>query len=240
MSDLVRYEVKDGVAVLTIDNPPVNALAPEVWGQIDEAVKRGVADPAAEALVLIGAGTTFIAGADIKAFDLLKTPADSMARSEGTHALLKRMEDAPKPLVAAIHGNALGGGLEVAQACHFRVATRDAKVGQPEVLLGIIPGAGGTQRLPRLCGAKTALELSTEGKPVAAPKALESGLIDRIADGSLPDQAMAFARAACALMRASLDKTARGVLAPYAAVDAIEAGLQQSFDAGSVRERELF
>ena len=131
MSDLVRYEVKDGVAVLTIDNPPVNALAPEVWGQIDEAVKRGVADPAAEALVLIGAGTTFIAGADIKAFDLLKTPADSMARSEGTHALLKRMEDATKPLVAALHGNALGGGLEVAQACHFRVATKDAKVGQP-------------------------------------------------------------------------------------------------------------
>src|SRR3982074_84989 len=102
MADLVRYEIKDGVAVVTIDNPPVNALAPSVWEEIDEAVKRGVADPNAEALVLIGAGTTFIAGADIKAFDFLKTPADSMARSEGTHALLKRMEDAAKPLVAAI------------------------------------------------------------------------------------------------------------------------------------------
>src|SRR6476620_12442248 len=183
MSDLVRYEVKDGVSVLTIDNPPVNALAPEVWGQIDEAVARGVADPSAEALVLIGAGTTFIAGADIKAFELLKTPADSMARSEGTHALLKRVEDAAKPLVAAIHGNALGGGLEVAQACHYRVATKDAKVGQPEVLLGIIPGAGGTQRLPRLCGAELAVTMSTDGKPVGASKAKAAGIIDAIIDG---------------------------------------------------------
>src|SRR6478752_4418102 len=191
MANLVRYEVKDGVAVITIDNPPVNALAPEVWGQIDEAVKRGVADPAAEAMVLIGAGTTFIAGADIKAFDLLKTPADSMARSEGTHALLKRMEDAAKPLVAEIHGNALGGGLEVAQACHFRVATKDARVGQPEVLLGLIPGAGGTQRLPRLCGAPKALEMCTDGKPVAAPKALAAGIIDHIVperEGSVPER----------------------------------------------------
>src|SRR3954463_4617112 len=157
MPDLVRYEVKDGVAVVTIDNPPVNALAPEVWGQIEEAVKRGVGDAAAEAIVLIGAGTTFIAGADIKAFALLKTPADSMARSEGTHALLKRMEDAGKPLVAAIHGNALGGGLEGAQACPFGVATKAPRVAQPEVMLGIFPGAGGTQRLPRLAGAAMAL-----------------------------------------------------------------------------------
>ena len=101
-----------------------------------------------------------------------------MARSEGTHALLKRMEDATKPLVAAIHGNALGGGLEVAQACHFRVADQGREVGQPEVLLGIIPGAGGTQRLPRLAGAKMALEMCTDGKPVSAPKALAAGIID--------------------------------------------------------------
>ena len=265
MSDLVRYEVKDAVAIVTIDNPPVNALAPEVWGQIDDAVNRGVADPAAEALVLIGAGTTFIAGADIKAFDLLKTPADSMARSQGTHALLKRMEDATKPLVAAIHGNALGGGLEVAQACHFRVATRDAKVGQPEVMLGIIPGAGGTQRLPRLAGAQMALEMCTGGKPVPAPTALAAGIIDHLVDGDLLTGAIAFAKSkakareirkvrdivigadgvkagleACGAMRASLKKTAKGMRAPYAVVDAIEAGLQLPFDQGSVRERELF
>ena len=265
MPDLVRYEVKDGVAVVTIDNPPVNALAPSVWGQIDEAIKRGVADPEAEAIVLIGAGTTFIAGADIKAFELLKTPEDSMTRSAGTHALLKRVEDAAKPLVAAIHGNALGGGLEVAQACHFRVATKDAKVGQPEVLLGIIPGAGGTQRLPRLAGAALALEMCTDGKPVSAPKALAAGIIDRIVEGDLLTGAIAFAKAkarerairkvreialtpegvnaglaACEAARAALKKTAKGLAAPFAAVDAIEAGLKLPFDEGSIRERELF
>jgi 3-hydroxyacyl-CoA dehydrogenase len=265
MSELVRYEVKDGVAIVTIDNPPVNALAPAVWGQIDEAVQRGVADPAAEAIVLVGAGTTFIAGADIKAFELLRTPEDSMTRSAGTHALLKRVEDATKPLVAAIHGNALGGGLEVAQACHFRVATKDAKVGQPEVLLGIIPGAGGTQRLPRLAGAKMALEMSTDGKPVAAPVALAAGIIDHIVDGDLLAGAIAFAKAkakagairkvreiaispegvkagleACEAMRASLKKTAKGMAAPFAVVDAIEAGLKLPFEEGSIRERELF
>src|SRR5437773_11408057 len=109
MSDLVKYTVDDGVAVITIDNPPVNALSPAVGQGIDEAVARASADPAASAIVLIGAGTTFIAGADIKVFDTLKTREDSFARSEGTHALLRRVEDASKPLVAALHGNALGG-----------------------------------------------------------------------------------------------------------------------------------
>jgi len=265
MADLVRYEIKDGVAVITIDNPPVNALSPAVWEGIDQAVARASADPSAEAIVLIGAGTTFIAGADIKVFDTLKTREDSMTRSAGTHALLRRMEDAPKPLVAAIHGNALGGGLEVAQACHFRVATNDAKVGQPEVLLGIIPGAGGTQRLPRLAGAKMALEMSTDGKPAPAPKAHAAGIIDQIVDGDLLTGAIAFAKSraknretrktreiplsddqkragldAVAAARAALQKTAKGMHAPHAVVDAIEAGLQRPFDEGSVRERELF
>src|SRR3954469_25904553 len=181
----VNYEIRDGVAVVTIDNPPVNALSPAVWDGIDHAVQRAVADPAADAIVLVGAGTTFIAGADIKVFDVLKKPQDSPPRSAGTHVLLRRLEDSPKPLVAAIHGNALGGGMEVAMACHFRVATKDARVGQPEVLLGIIPGAGGTQRLPRLAGVKTALEMCTDGKPVAAPKARAAGIIDQIVDTDL-------------------------------------------------------
>ncbi len=265
MSDLIKYEIKDGVAVLTIDNPPVNALSPAVWEGIEAAVLRASADSAAEAIVLIGAGTTFIAGADIKVFDTLKTPQDSLARSARTHALLKNVEDATKPLVAAIHGHALGGGLEVAQACHFRVATRDAKVGQPEVMLGIIPGAGGTQRLPRLCGARMALEMCTAGKPVPAAKALAAGIIDHIVDGDLLTGAMAFAKskanareirksreaqhtdeqvtaglAACAEVRKTLANTARGMAAPFAVVDAIETGLTSSFDAGSIRERELF
>ena len=265
MADLVRYELKDRVAVITIDNPPVNALAPAVWEQIDQAVARGVADAGADAMVLIGAGTTFIAGADIKVFDTLKTREDSMSRSAGTHALLARVEDASKPLVAAIHGNALGGGLEVAQACHFRIATKDAKVGQPEVMLGIIPGAGGTQRLLRLCGAQLALEMCTDGKPVSAAKALAAGIIDHVVDGDLLSGAIAFAKAkaaakqirrtralpitpedmtngmaTCEAMRVALGKTARGAHAPFVAVDAIQAALTHSFDEGSIRERELF
>src|SRR6266567_1889496 len=180
MSEPVRYELKDGVAILTIDNPPVNALGPDVWDAIDKSVQRAVADPAAAAIVLIGSGSTFIAGADIKVFDVLKTPQDSMSRSAGTHALLRRMEDSTKPLVAAIHGNALGGGMEVAMSCHYRVAAKDARVGQPEVLLGIIPGAGGTQRLPRLAGAGLALQMCTDGRPVPAPGAKDAGMIDDI------------------------------------------------------------
>jgi 3-hydroxyacyl-CoA dehydrogenase len=265
MADLVRYDITDRVAVLTIDNPPVNALSPAVWEAIDQGVQRANADPAADAIVLIGSGTTFIAGADIKVFDLFKTPQDSLTRSAGTHALLRRMEDSTKPLVAAIHGNALGGGMEVAMSCHFRVAARDAKVGQPEVLLGIIPGAAGTQRLPRLAGAELALQMCTDGKPVAAPRARTAGMIDDIVEGDLRSGAIAFAKAkaaandirkvreiaispeetksgleACARMRDSLAKTAKGMRAPYAVVDAIEAGLRQGFDAGSIRERELF
>jgi 3-hydroxyacyl-CoA dehydrogenase len=265
MGDLVQYTVTDRVALITIDNPPVNALSPAVWDGIDVAVARAVADRNADAIVLIGAGTTFIAGADIKVFDTLKTGADSMARSANTHALLRRVEDASKPVVAAIHGNALGGGLEVAQACHFRIATADAKVGQPEVLLGIIPGAGGTQRLPRLCGAQLALEMCTDGKPVTAPRAKTAGILDEIVDGDLRSAAISFARSkaqarqirktrdialsaeqiengieACQAMRQTLAKTAKGARAPLAAVDAIEEGLRLGFADGSIREREIF
>ena len=194
----VRYDLHDRVAVLTIDNPPVNALAQGVWEAVEEGVARAVADPGADAMVLIGAGSTFVAGADINIFKTLKTREQSLARSAKTHALLKRVEDATKPLVAAIHGNAFGGGLELAQACHFRVATKDAKVGQPEVLLGIIPGAGGTQRLPRLCGAALALQMSTDGKPVAAPKAKAAGILDEIVEDDLLTGAIRFANARAA------------------------------------------
>jgi 3-hydroxyacyl-CoA dehydrogenase len=269
MPNLVRYDVQQRVAIITIDNPPVNALSPPVWEGIGAAVARAGSDPDVDATVLIGAGATFIAGADIKVFETLKTRQASLERSSRTHPLLKRMEDSPKPLVAAIHGNALGGGSEVAMACHYRVATRDAKIGQPEVLLGIIPGAGGTQRLPRLAGPELALAMCTDGKPISASRALTAGLIDLVVDptrdGTLLDCAIAFAHAratagetrktrdlsdkvadtkagldACKEMRASLDRTAKGLVAPYAAISAIEAGLQQGFDAGSIRERELF
>jgi 3-hydroxyacyl-CoA dehydrogenase len=263
MSDLIRYEVSNRIAVLTVDNPPVNALGPGVLEGIEAAVARGCADAEIDAMVLIGAGTTFIAGADIRIFGILKTREQSLARSEGTHARLLRIEDATKPLVAAIHGNALGGGLEVAMSCHYRVIAADARVGQPEVQLGIIPGAGGTQRLPRLCGAEMAIEMCTAGKPVAASKALAAGIVDEIASANLLDAAIAFAKskagavrrtrdlserianreagvAACAAARTALTKTTRGVKAPFRAVDAIEGAFTLDFERGSAREREIF
>jgi len=132
MSSTVRYDRRDRVAVVTIDNPPVNALGPGVWEAIEAEVARGAADPEVDAIVLIGAGTTFIAGADINIFKTLRTREQSLERSAQTHARLKRVEDTGKPLIAAIHGNALGGGLEVAMACHFRVAAADAKVASPK------------------------------------------------------------------------------------------------------------
>jgi 3-hydroxyacyl-CoA dehydrogenase len=263
MPEQVRYSVIDRVALVVVDNPPVNALSPAVWEAIGAEVARANADPEADAIVIVGAGSTFIAGADIKVFDTLTTPGDSMARSAGTHAMLRALEDSAKPLVAAIHGNALGGGMEVAMACHFRVAARDARVGQPEVLLGIIPGAGGTQRLPRLGGVELALQMVTDGRPVPATRAMAAGLLDHIVDGDLQAGAIRFAAQkaaggdrrkardvpyddiaagldACARTRAALPATARGLQAPFLAVDAVEAGLRSGFDAGSVAERELF
>jgi 3-hydroxyacyl-CoA dehydrogenase len=265
MANPIHYDVINRVAVLTIDNPPVNALSPDVWNALDQAVARVAGDSAVDAAVLIGAGSTFIAGADIKVFDTLKTREQSLERSANTHALLRRIEDCPKPVVAAIHGNALGGGNEVAMACHYRVATADAKIGQPEVLLGIIPGAGGTQRLPRLAGVALAAQMCTDGKSISAKAAHAAGLVDRVVTEDLRDAAIAFAIeraerrgtrktreisdtvadtaggvAECSHVRASLAKTAKGQKAPYAALDAIEAGLHTGFDAGSVRERELF
>jgi 3-hydroxyacyl-CoA dehydrogenase len=265
MSQLVRYEVRDRVAVITIDNPPVNALSPGVPEGISEAVARAGNDSGADAIVMIGAGTTFIAGADINVFKQLKTREQSIERSEAVHERLRQIEDVGKPLVAAIHGHALGGGLEFAMACHYRVAVASAKVGQPEVLLGIIPGAGGTQRLPRLCGAALALDMCTDGKPVSASRAQKEGIIDAVIHGDLLEGAIAFAKAraaagerrktrevqgkiadratglaALATTRSALAKTARGARAPFAAVDAIEACLALDFAAGSRREIELF
>ena len=265
MPELVQYTVQDDIAVVTIHNPPVNALSPGVPEGIDAGVARAAADPAVKAVVLIGSGNTFIAGADIKVFGTIPDRAVSIERSHRIHALLRRIEDCPKPVVAALHGTALGGGLEFAMACHYRVAVPTAKVGQPEVLLGIIPGAGGTQRLPRLCGVATAVELCTLGQHIGAKRALAEGIVDQIVEGDLLAGAMAFARekaaahetrkvreqsariadrtqaaAAFTAARAGLRKTARGAHAPYAAVDAIEAGVLNGFDAGSQREIELF
>ena len=257
MSELVHYEVRGCAAVITVDNPPVNALSPGVAEAISAAVERAAADPAVRALVLAGAGHTFIAGADIRIFETLRDRAQSLERSHATHRRLRAIEDCPKPIVAAIHGTALGGGLEFAMACHYRVALASARVGQPEVALGIIPGAGGTQRLPRLAGLATALEMCTNGSPVTAQRALAEGILDALVDGDLIDGAAAFALAQAGprktrelplvpdaalfeAARTSNRRTARGARAPFAAIDAIEAGAALGFDDGSEREIEVF
>ncbi|MDX1383994.1 MAG: 3-hydroxyacyl-CoA dehydrogenase NAD-binding domain-containing protein, partial [Thermoanaerobaculia bacterium] len=179
---LERRDVTDGgervrVGVLWIDNPPVNALSVGVRQGLQDGIREAVADDEIEALVLACRGRTFIAGADIREFGKPRLPPD-------TNQVRIEMEASAKPLVAAIHGTALGGGLETAMACHYRVAAADARLGLPEVKLGILPGGGGTQRLPRLVGVEKALEMIVGGEPVSAAEALEIGLVDRVAAGA--------------------------------------------------------
>src|SRR5215471_6371286 len=191
MTELVRFSVASGVAVITIDNPPVNALSPGVPEGLSAFIHKAGEDPSVSAVVIIGAGRTFVAGADIKQLE-----EHAHGRGSGApnlHELLKRIEDCPKPVVIALHGTALGGGLELAMAGHYRVASPDAQVGQPEVNLGIIPGAEGTQRLPRLVGVAAAIDMLVSGKPVKAPEALRRGIIDKIIEGNLQSGAVAFA-----------------------------------------------
>ena len=171
---LVRFENVDGIGVITIDNPPVNALSPGVPEGIVENVERGNADPAIKAMVLIGAGRSFIAGADIRTFGTNRPPPVEGRRP---HEVLDASQ---KPVVAAIHGYALGGGLEIALASHYRIAVPSAKVGLPEVLIGILPGSGGTQRLPRLIGPKAAMEMIVSGRHVPAEEAHRLGIIDEL------------------------------------------------------------
>src|ERR1700733_13627321 len=198
MSNLVRLgrhrdkaERDSEIAIITIDNPPVNALTPGVPGGIASAIEEISNDPSVKAAVLIGGGRTFVAGADIKEFGKMTS---GKTRGAGLLPLLLAIENCRKPIVMAIHGAAFGGGLELAMAGHYRVAASDAQVGQPEVKLGLIPGAAGTQRLPRLVGVAKALEMCTDGKPVAAAEAFQFGIIDRLIEGDLLAGAVAFAR----------------------------------------------
>src|SRR5437870_6899162 len=187
--ELAQFEKDGDIGVITIDNPPVNALSPGVPEGIVVAVDKGNADPAVSAMVMIGAGRSFIAGADIRQFGRGPSAPPSGRRPYDV------LDDSEKPVVAAIHGYALGGGLEMALACHYRIAVPSAKVGLPEVQIGILPGAGGTQRLPRLVGPKAALELITTGRHVPAEEAKGLGIVDEIApEGALKEAAVAFAR----------------------------------------------
>src|SRR5688500_1700584 len=264
MPNLVNSATHNDIAVITIDNPPVNALSQEVADGIDAAVARAQADPAVRGLVIAGAGRTFVAGADIKGLEELAWGTGRGAPD--MHDIFERLEDGAKPVVMALHGTALGGGLELAMAGHYRVAAADALMGQPEVNLGIIPGAEGTQRLPRLVGVEKAIEMCVTGKPIKAPEALQIGLVDRIIDGDLVSGAVQFAREAADRRGAnprtsertdklpSLDalpamvaagkelakKTRRNLEAPRAVIDAIEAAVTLPFDEGCVRERGIF
>ncbi|HEX2665519.1 MAG TPA: 3-hydroxyacyl-CoA dehydrogenase NAD-binding domain-containing protein [Candidatus Acidoferrum sp.] len=261
MGDLVTFEKSGNIGVITVNNPPVNALSPGVPEGISESIDQLQKDDGLNAAVLIGGGNTFIAGADIK--ELAKMAA-GRPRGAGLLPLLLKIEDCSKPVVAAIHGTALGGGMETAMACHYRVAVRSAKVGQPEVKLGIIPGAAGTQRLPRLAGVAKGVEMCSEGNPIAAQEAFESGIIDKLIEGDLLTGAIAFAREIVArpapktrerndklgtreenariftAARENARKRQRGLMAPLAAIDAVEAATKLSFDEGSQAEQRLF
>jgi 3-hydroxyacyl-CoA dehydrogenase len=262
MSDLVQFTKHDGIAVITINNPPVNALSPGVPEGILEAIEKIDRDDSVQAGVLIGGGRTFVAGADINEFG--KMTSGIRPRGAGMLPMLLRIEDCRKPVVVAIHGTAFGGGLELAMAGHYRVAVASAQVGQPEVKLGIIPGAGGTQRLPRLAGVAAAVEMCAGGKPVSAEQALRYGIIDRLIESDLLTGALAFARevagkpapktrernaklgtpdqnaALFAAMRETARKKQAGLMAPLAAIDAVEAAVKLPFDKGCEVEQRLF
>ena len=256
---VVRYEVQDGVGIITVDNPPVNALGPGVREGIIDAVARANADPDVSAMVLIGAGRSFIAGADIRQF--------GKTRPVTTGQSTKALDESGKPVVAAIHGYALGGGLEHALACNYRVAVPSASVGLPEVLIGILPGGGGTQRLPRLIGPKAAMEMIVSGRHVPAGEAKTLGIIDEIVDEKdLRGAAIRFAKSIASkrplprvrdktdrlaeakadagmfeAMRKSIARKARNQKAPYNCIAAVEAATKaQSFEQGLEDERRLF
>jgi len=261
MSQPVTLSARDGIAVITIDNPPVNALSPGVPEGILTALDTAERDPSVRAIVVIGGGRTFIAGADIK--ELEEAARNPAAGGPDLHPLLTRIEDCAKPVIMAIHGTALGGGLEIAMAGHYRVAVADASLGAPEVNLGIIPGAEGTQRLPRLVGVAAAVEMCVSGRPIKAPDALRLGLIDKVMDGELLSGALDFARdvagervrktrekndnlgsaagnaALFAAGRAQAGKIRRNQTAPLAALEALEAATTLPFEEGCKKEREI-
>ena len=261
MSDLVHLTTDGDVAVITIDNPPVNALSPGVPEGITTAIEQIETNPQVRAAVLIGGGRTFVAGADIREFGKMTA---GKSRGPGLLPLLLKIEDCSKPVVVAIHGTAFGGGLELAMAGHYRVAVADAQVGQPEVKLGLIPGASGTQRLPRLAGVAKAVEMCAQGDPVKAPDALQAGIVDQLIEGDLLAGAVAFARQVAgkpvrktrerneklgdaaknagifSAGREAAHKKQRGMTAPLAAIDAIEAATRLPFAAGCEQEQKLF
>jgi 3-hydroxyacyl-CoA dehydrogenase len=246
---------RDGdIGIVTLDNPPVNALSPDVIAGLQAAIDTLLAEPAVRAIVLTGAGKAFCGGADIKEFAKLRS--GQVAAADVFNPLLNSLEESPKPIVAAINGICFGGGLELAMACHYRIAAVMAQVGQPEVKLGLIPGAGGTQRLPRLAGLAKAAEMVASGNPVGAADAKKFGIVDEVVDGNLLAEAVRFARSISGPPRRTRDLTmvatptapilaavrqkAPHLLAPQKAVEAVEAASRLPFGEGLKLEAKLF
>src|SRR5580692_6685666 len=252
------FEIKDGIAVLKFDNPPVNSLGLELRQAIVEGIERANADPKIQAIVLVGAGAGFSGGADIREFG---TPRASTQPHLMT--VIATVEGSAKPVIAAIGGVCMGGGLELALGCHYRVAAAGAKIALPEVKLGLLPGAGGTQRLPRVIGAEAALNMIVSGATVPSEKLRGTPLFDAFADGDLLDAALGFARkvvteklgvrrvrdlkvtmpnheAFFQFARNTTKAVAGHYPAPVACVEAVAAAFDRPFDAGIKRERELF
>src|SRR4051812_19748017 len=249
------YARHGDVALITLDNPPVNGMGHALRSAIADGLRAAAAEEAVRAVVLTGAGSAFSGGADIREFNPPRALAEPTLRG-----LIDMIESGGKPVVAAINGTCFGGGLELSLACHYRVAKADAALALPEVKLGLVPGAGGTQRLPRALGVERAVEMITTGNPVKAASLDKTELIDAILTGDFLASAVAFARNAAAAplrrlrdmpveppgagffesARKSVAAAARGLSAPLACVDAIEASATLPFDEGIRREREIF
>ena len=260
INEVTNLNINDNVAILTLNSPPVNALSANVREGLDKGIKEAIANSNIDAIVLICDGRTFIAGADISEFG--KEP-----KGPSLFEVQEELENSPKPIIAAIHGTALGGGLEVALTCHYRIAVPSAKCGLPEVSLGLLPGAGGTQRLPRLVGVEQALKMVTSGIHLSADKCLKSGLIDKLAtENHLLEDSISFAKEIVSEnkplkkvrdidekvtaargndqlfndFRNSISRKTRGFLAPEYNIQCIEAAVNKPFDEGIKVERDLF
>jgi 3-hydroxyacyl-CoA dehydrogenase len=255
MSDVAQYSVRDGIAVITLNNPPVNGLGNALRAGIMESLKKAEADPAVKAVVLIGSAKAFSGGADIREFGKPRLPPDLPEVNDQQDAM-------KKPLVAAIGGFALGGGLELALGCHYRVALAKTQLGLPEVNLGILPGSGGTQRLPRMVPMAEAVKMMTTGKAISADQAKKFGLVDAIVEGDLLEEGIKFAKSVVgkpftrvrdrkpqlegdpkaffAAVREEVAKASKGYPAPLKIVECIEAAATKPFDEGRKIERDNF
>ncbi len=259
MSETVKAENRDGILILTIDNPPVNALSTSVRGGLFDELTKAKSDASVKAIVIACAGRSFISGADIREFGKPPEPP-------GLHEVLDLMENSTKPVIASIHGNALGGGLEVTLCCHFRICTADTRLGLPEVKLGLLPGAGGTQRLPRVVGPEKAVQMIVSGDPINGTEGLQVGLVQELFTGDPAKAGETFARKVLAENRplkrvrdddsklaaakanrdafnaaaAAANRRNRGLVAPLACAECVAQTLEGTFDEGMAFERKKF